>query len=538
MSLIETIVAVSILAIALLLTIGPTVAAFRTLRGAKVINLAESVGQGRIELIQQLDFDEVGVSGATVPGSLDGVSTETVQGVTFDVVTTVDWVGSDGLDPGLLSGAGDGVTGQADFGQNYKWVTVQVTPSDGSLAPVVFSTAIAPPFVPSGDSENGTVTVELKKFEPVGSPTPGTEWPGVYLVSPSGAAIGPTSGIGTARPVFENVPPVSGGGSYRVRLGPSLSDVQSSGWRIHFDDLLSLADEIDIEPGRANVIPLNIYKPINLQITLTGPAQLGGPLEPVTEASLILGYGTRYGVLSSAEMDSPGHWSVSEFEGVPLVPGDYSIQVDAPGYVPYGVAHVSMPDGYPSNLVQAVNIELDLAPNNTAEMTFIVKDPAGEPIRGALVNISSDGYGPLVQTTDVDGKARYNLPVGSKSAPTVTVQSPHGHEELVTPVPPIVVWDTEEYTLALPAGRGLLRFEEGTGGYFQYLPFGSGANWSAPVLPNSNGRGSAALPGNSSGNQWSVRKVCFAGNNVVAEGTVTVAPNGTFVSWGAGQPSC
>ena len=62
--------------------------------------------------------------------------------------------------------------------------------------------------------------------------------------------------------------------------------------------------------------------------------------------------------------------------------------------------------------------------------------------------------------------------------------------------------------------------------------------WSAPVLPNTSGAASAALPANGLGNQWQIRKVCWSGNNVVAEGTVTINPGGAPVTWGTGVTAC
>ena len=78
LSLIETIIAISLLAVALMITIGPTVSSFTTLRNAKVIDLGESLGQGRLEEIRQLPFDEIGVSGGSPDGALTGVETRTV----------------------------------------------------------------------------------------------------------------------------------------------------------------------------------------------------------------------------------------------------------------------------------------------------------------------------------------------------------------------------------------------------------------------------------------------------------------------------
>ena len=540
MTLIETIMAVSVLAIALTLTIGPTISSFAVLRDAKVIDVGESLAQGRLDEIRQLDFDDIGVSGGAPNGVLAGVQTLTVQGIEYSVVTTVEWVGSSGTDSGFdLNGVGaDGVSGAPDFGRNYKWVQVAVQPTDLSLDPMVFSTAVTPDYVSSGADGVGTVVVQLRKHEPVGSPSSNTDWPSIFLVPVAGGAITPTSGISTEEQTFTNLTPNLGGGAYRIRLGSTLADVEGGGWRIHPSDLVSFTDQVEATAGRTVTVSLTIYKDVDLRVEVDAPPEIGGIPVPLERASLIIGYEGRYAVLDDDDQVATGVWNLSEFEGNPLIPGEYTIQIDAPGYVPWGASTIAVTEDYPTNTLRTEQVVLEAATNNTAETTFVVNGPDGQPLRGALVNITSDGYGPLVQTTDANGTVRFNLPVGSKSAPTVIVQSPYGHQELTHAMGPIVVWGTETLTLATPSNHGVLVFVQGDHGYFQFLPFGSGANWSAPVLPNANGTVTAALPANGLGNDWLVRKVCWKDNEVVAEASVNVAPNGTTTTWGAGVPPC
>lgn len=540
MTLIETLMAISVLAIALMLTIGPTLSSFAVLRDAKVIDVGQSMAQGRLEEIRQLDFDDIGTVGGAPVGVVDPNQVLTVQGIDYNVATTVDWVGSAGTDSGFdTNGVGsDGVVGQPDFGRNYKWVQVTVQPVDLSIDPMVFSTAITPDYVSSGADGVGTVVVQLRKHEPVGNPSAANDWPSVYLVPVAGGALTPTSGVSSGSQTFENLIPNLGGGAYRIRLGSTLADVSGGGWRIHPSDLVSFTDQVEATAGRSVNVSLTIYKDVDLRVEVEAPTSLGGIPEPLERASLIIGFEGRYAVLDDDDQAVTGVWNISEFEGNPLIPGEYTLQIDAPGYVPYGAATVAVTEDYPSNTLRVEQVELEVATNNTAEMTFIVNGPDGQPLRGALVNVTSDAYGPLVQTTDANGSVRFNLPVGSKSAPIIVAQSPYGHQELTHAVGPIVVWGTETLQLATPSQHGLVVFVQGDHGYFQFLPFGSGANWSAPVLPNANGTVSAALPANGLGNDWLVRKVCWNDNEVVAEAAINVPPNGTTSTWGAGVAPC
>ncbi len=532
--------AISLLAIALTLTIGPTLSSFAVLRDAKVIDVGESMAQGRLDEIRQLSFDDIGVVGGSPNGVLPATQVRTVQGIAYNVNVVIDWVGSGATDSGYnISGTGaDGVDGQPDFGRNYKWVQVSVQPVDLSIDPLLFSTAITPDYISSGSDTLGTVVVELRKHEPVGSPSAANDWPSLYLVPVAGGAITPTTGTGEDTQTFVGLTPSLGGGAYRIRLGSTLADVAGSGWRVHPSDLVSFTDQVEATAGRTVTVSLTIYKEVSLRVELDGAVVPGGIPEPIERASLIIGYLGRYAVVDDDDQVAPGVWNINQFDGNPLIPGEYTLQVDAPGYVPYGATTVEVTEDYPLVTLRVEQIELDIATNNTAEMTFEVRGPDGQPVRGALVNVLSDGYGPLVQTTDSNGIVRFNLPVGSKSAPTILVQSPYGHDELTYTTGPIVVWGSETLQITTPAQHGLLVFVQGQYGYFQFLPFGSGANWSAPVLPNANGTVSAALPANGLGNDWLVRKVCWSDNEVVAEAPINVAPNGTTSTWGAAAPPC
>jgi len=537
LSIIEVVIAVSVLAVALVLTLGPTISSFATLQDAKVIDLADAIAEGRLEDARQLDFADVGVTGASPSGVFADNELITLQGIEFEVRTTIEWVGSSATGSGLFAGGEDGVQGFEDFGRNYKWLEVWVQPTNRTIDPIIFNTAIAPSFVPSGSDSTGAVTVQLQKFEPVGTETTDLDWPNLVLVTEvGGGQQTPASGAGTASQLFDPLTPDPTGAPYRVRLGPTLANVEGFGWRIHPDDLRSFADQIFVNPGHAETVSVTIYKPVTLAVTVEGQTTVGGIYEPVDRASLILGTGGSYGVFDDDDMITPGTWLIDSFEGSPLVPGTYTIQIDSPGFAPYGVQVIDVPSNYPTVLSQSELIQLAISPTNTAQITFAVAGPDGQSVRGALVNIEGPGYGPLVQTTDFEGQAIFNLPVGS--TPTVTVQSPHGHREWSQTLSPLTGIATVAAGMVTPSAHGLIEFVSGQFGYFEYLPFGSGANWSEPVLPNSGGNASAALPANGLGNQWQVRKVCWSDNQVVAEGTVTVTPDGSSVLWGAAVSAC
>ena len=535
LSLIEVIVSVSILTIALVLTIGPTLSSLATLQGAKVIDLANSLAVGRVEQARQMSFDDVGVVGADPVGVFAASEMATSQGIEFELRTTVVWVGSNAEDAGFFGDGSDGVQGIADLGRNYKWIEVWVQPTNRTVEPIVFNTAIAPSFVPSGSDLTGIVTVEVQKFEPVGGSTSDLDWPSVVLLTETGGGQeNPVSGSATESQRFDSLVPDPAGTPYRVRLGPTLADVEGSGWRIHPDDLRSFADQVFVSSGHAETMSVTVYKPVT--VTVEGRSAVGSEYEPISRASLILGRDGSYAVFDDVDMVVPGTWFLDSFGGAPMLPGSYTLQIDAPGYTPFGVESIDVPSDYPSLLAQLELIRLDIAAANTAQMTFDVVGPDGQTLRGAVVNVSADEYGPVVQTTDSGGRARFNLPVGS--TPTLTAQSPHGHAEWSQELSALTSPTTVDIVMSTPSTHGLIEFVSGQNGYFQYLPFGSGANWSEPVLPNDGGAASAALPANGLGNNWQVRKICWSSNQVIAEGTVNVVPGFAPVTWGAAEPAC
>jgi type II secretory pathway pseudopilin PulG len=70
LTLIEVVTAISLLALVMVLTVGPTMTGFATLRRAKIIDVAEAVAEGRIEQARQLKFDQVGTVGGSPAGLL------------------------------------------------------------------------------------------------------------------------------------------------------------------------------------------------------------------------------------------------------------------------------------------------------------------------------------------------------------------------------------------------------------------------------------------------------------------------------------
>ncbi|MDG2113946.1 MAG: hypothetical protein P8N02_15190 [Actinomycetota bacterium] len=184
---------------------------------------------------------------------------------------------------------------------------------------------------------------------------------------------------------------MAGTDPYRVRLGPAIGEVESTTaprWRLHPSDLVSGTDRVWVEAGHHDQLNITIYRPVSPVVDVSAPKVPGGPSLSLSNASLIIGFSGRYAVATASSQTAAGQWTLTEFNGTPLVPGTYTVQVDAPGYVPQGrssIPPLSVATGYPTILEESIALDLDLAPNNTAELTYVLHDALGQPLRGVLV---------------------------------------------------------------------------------------------------------------------------------------------------------
>ena len=67
-------VAVTILSLAIVVTIQPLVGAIRRISDARIVGVAENLAQAELESIRALDYDDVGIPGRTPSGVLEAVA--------------------------------------------------------------------------------------------------------------------------------------------------------------------------------------------------------------------------------------------------------------------------------------------------------------------------------------------------------------------------------------------------------------------------------------------------------------------------------
>ncbi|MGD2052153.1 MAG: type II secretion system protein, partial [Acidimicrobiia bacterium] len=163
-TVIESIVAAGIMLIAIVISIVPVTFALRTIVRAQHTTVAENLAQARIEEVRSLQYTDIGHPDSAPTGILERTVDRDVEGRTYTVQTSVEYVGSaTGLD--VIPQGGDGVEGSYDVGVNYKYVQVRVSSPDDGVQPVQMDTIIAPPSMGALDNV-AIVTVNVDRYEP------------------------------------------------------------------------------------------------------------------------------------------------------------------------------------------------------------------------------------------------------------------------------------------------------------------------------------------------------------------------------------
>lgn len=538
-TLVEALVALSVLTIAIVLTITPVLSGFGVLSDAKLATIASNLAQARVEELRSLDYEDIGYPLGVPEGVLLASETATIQDIDFTVATDIKYFGS--INPGenVIPQGGDGVEGISDQGINYKEVTVTVSHHAGAIAPVVMQTILAPPNLAAHEGK-ANVIVDLIKVEPPSLPTSLAGYPQVVLAADTyfkAYLLAPVQ-----QQIFAGVPANKASFPdeyYRARLGdPGAYEDAVTGWRIHPIDIDIESERAHVGPTQTATIPLRIYRPATIEVrlfeeggddddddddlafTLSGNALLNLDYEGGGSASF---------TESSSEWTGDG-WLVTDLDGAPVVPGLYTFNVIADGYLAQSATDVSVPAGYPADPDHIQKFALDPASGTQIDVTVV--DEVGGPIAGADVTFSDfiplGGPAITIQTDGV-GVASYFLDSSVTAVDwevTSGFHDPSGknHLNLNDPVEVLNV------TLNTPATQGLLTLHEDDPTWVQYFRFrpdgGAPDDW-IDVFPNSLGEASVSVdPG-----AWDVEKVCVKlrgnGNPHTQNSTVNVPANGT-----------
>ena len=520
-TIVEAMVAVSMLAVAISLTIQPVMASLRRIADARTISVAENLAQAEIESLRALDYEDVGLPGRSPSGVLDEQHTVTVEGRAYDVRLDVRYAGSlTGL--AVVPQGGDGVEGAWDPGVDYKVVTVTVTATGREHDPVIMETIVSPRSVGAHEGI-ANARVYLAAYEPF-APS-GYHLPSLKIQDSPAAPI--SSALYADTQVFPAIPP----GDYVVTLD------DADGWVIHPDDVITGNDALHVTAGTLTETTLRVYRPATLTITAVDAAT--GDAVP----SPRLAYKNL--VRDQTVTLAPGVLTATG-----LIPDAYDLTVTASGYQTWTLSSVNIPSGYPSpdmsltaqmqpigsptttttttvpgstttvpgttTTTQPAGTTTTTQPVNARAVSFDVDDNTGRPVHGATITISASGQPTIVVTTDDRGGATYNLILGVSYTATASTAWGHG--------PDSDTFDPQStgsvnLDLTRPSGKGTLVLKGGESAEFLYRPQGS-SGWT--VLPV-NYLGEASFV--DSQGKFDVAKRCLATGQVTGTKTVSIKRN-------------
>lgn len=527
-TLVEALVAVSLLSIAIVLTITPVLSGFGVLSEAKLATIASNLAQARVEELRSLDYEEIGFPLGLPEGILAATETVAVQNIDFIVTTDVKYFGSVNAGEDVIPQGGDGVEGLADMGIDYKEVTVTVSHHAGAIRPVTMQTIKAPPNIAAHEGKSNVI-VELIKVEPASKPASTAAYPQVVLVKDT--AFYPFTGAPAESQTFPGVPANESGAIdfyYYARLGTGLTDYEANGWRIHPIDIDIETDRVHMGPTETANVPLRIYRPAEIVVELYDDTT-GLPIASAIDLTLEFD-GSTY---TFTELDPDWNpvakrFEISELNGAPVIPGTYDMTATALGYSLETHADVVVPQGYPFDPVHIEAFSLGQS-TDAFLVVQVVDDDSGSPIPGASVTITPEFEAPFTLFADVDGFVDHSWAYDSFDV-TIDVTSPNGHypgSEFISNINGITL---RQVRLTAPPNTGVIEFHEDIPNrvrYFRYRPDGGAPDdWTAVDPVGSTGEVSVTV----AAGRWDVQKVCVKvrrSNPVKVNATITVGVGGT-----------
>ncbi len=518
--LVESMVAATILALMIVMTIPPVLSAMGWLDQSRAISTAENLAQAEIEAIRALDYEDVGIQGYTPSGVLEAERVEVVENREYTIRTEVEYAGSlTGLN--VIDQGGDGVQGAWDPGVDYKVVRVAVE-AEGRADPVIMETIVAPPNIGAHEGI-ANARVYLAPHEPFAAS--GYLLPELQIHESPYAPV--RSGSRGNDQVFPGVPP----GDYTVEMAVA------DGWLFHPDDVLEQITEIVVVEGQIAETTLRVYRPARLIVSVTDADT--GAVIPDARISLV-----------HEPTDDQSDYAIGEYTIEGLLPDAYTIKVSATDYMDFELTSVNIPENYPvPDHYLDVSLEPIPPPTTTTSttttttttttvpgattttvpgattttttttsttttiptggqvaVTFYVIDNTGRPVHGADVVVPHPTRGLLTSVTASDGTGTLNLEVGGYFTATASTDWGHGSvSQGFTASPGLTV----TLQLTRPSNRGTLVVQNADRADIYYRRLGS-HSW-IRLLVNVNGEASFVA----SSGWYEVAKVCTKNGSVV-----------------------
>lgn len=340
---------------------------------------SSKIAQQQLEDVRAMAYSAIGTVGGNPPGTIPATQTQTINGVTYSIATTVKYVD-------------DPAQGQPHTYVDYKSVTVVVTPSSGTTSPVTNSTIVAPPSYASmsGLSTAVVTVVDAVTLQPLQGMTVNISG------GPSAARSDLTTSNGTV--VFAGLTPnptSTGSPQYNYTV-----QVAQSGWATDATTAPSVTTA-HLSASQTWQVTIKVYKPttigVNLVDSTTG--------QPITKYSSVTIAAPSPQSLTDSQSGTTGSYTFTTLQGQTIEPSlsAFGITATADCYASQTI-NQALPTGYPSNTSGSVTFQM--VPQAGGTMTVTVLNASNsQPIQGATVQISGgqSNISPVVRTSDANG---------------------------------------------------------------------------------------------------------------------------------------
>jgi hypothetical protein len=388
--------------------------------------VASKIALQRLEDIRNMSYASIGTVGGNPPGTIPATQTQTVNGTTYTVQTSVKYVD-------------DPASGQPHTFVDYKSVSIVVTPQLTVGLPVTESTVVAPPNYASmaGLSTAVVTVVDAVTLQPLPNMTVtiggGPSATRTDLTSANGAVVfagltpNPTS---TGNPQYNYTAQVTQAGyATDPTTAPSVTTAHLSA-------------------SQTWQVTIKVFAPatlgVNLVDSVTG--------SPITNFSTVTVTAPAPQSVTDTQSGLTGTYSFTTLQGQVIEPSlsAFGITATADCYASQTL-NTPVPAGYPNLTSQTVTFNMVSQGGGHLNAT-VLNNSTGQPIAGAQVQISG-GQGnlaPVVRTTDSNGNVTFcELASGSTNYTVAAGASGYGSGSLSAA---ITDNGTTSVTLKLVAG--------------------------------------------------------------------------------------
>lgn len=380
MTLLEMVIAITVLAIVILAIAGSVNAGLGLVRKAKVQDLATELANGELEKISRLrnqtdshavggsfSYENVALVGQSPDGRIEQTGQATVRGIDFSISRNVEFMV-------------DAVPGEPNQQAGYKLVSVTVKPANADSPVVTAKTIVSP----ETSSTPGTVFVNVVDAADGSSPLQGV----MVNLNASGASYNRTSKPDGRASFFELTPDKT----YDV----SLNDLS---WKLKSCS----PTQVTPNPLGEETATCYVYRTFTLGATVRDASNGGAVASNDYRIAISYNGGGQFGsdgTVFNGQSPPVGaltgtNWTLTQLgTSRPLIANlTYNVAVWAPGFKPQTITPRMMPAGYPSTLTDSVSFDLVPAVTGTASISVT---KSGSPAGNARVLFVNKSTGTIV----------------------------------------------------------------------------------------------------------------------------------------------